>query len=148
MTSPMKRRNLFAGALGVALLHLASGCTREARCKNCGMRVDPASAWKAELIGPGSLLVVFDTPRCALTFWRTGRQAAQALRVIEYYDRQPRDGAELRFVIGGDVLGPMGPDLVPVDAGRVSKFIQDHRADRALQLAEITSEVLAGVGSQ
>ena len=51
---------------------------------------------------------------------------------------QTRDGSEVRFVIGGDVVGPMGPDLVPVDPPRSSKFIQDHGADRALELEEIT----------
>jgi hypothetical protein len=42
----------------------------------------------------------------------------------------------------------MGPDLVPVDPARVSKFIQDHAADRALRLDEITPEVLASVGQK
>jgi copper chaperone NosL len=68
--------------------------------------------------------------------------------VQEYYDRQTRDGSELRFVIGGDVVGPMGPDLVPVDPARSSKFIQDHGADRALKLEEITPEVLASIGAK
>jgi hypothetical protein len=36
----------------------------------------------------------------------------------------------------------MGPDLVPVDPSRVTKFIQDHGADRALSLDEVTLQVL------
>ena len=66
----------------------------------------------------------------------------------DYYDRQPKDGADVRFVIGGDVVGPMGPDLVPVDPARVPKFIQDHAADRALKLDEITLEVLGAIGQK
>ena len=59
-----------------------------------------------------------------------------------------RDGNDVRFVIGGDVVGPMGPDLVPVDPPRASKFIQDHGADRALRLDEVTTQVLAGIGAK
>jgi hypothetical protein len=33
-----------------------------------------------------------------------------------------------------------------VDPPRASKFIQDHAADRALRLDEVTSAVLAGIG--
>jgi copper chaperone NosL len=68
--------------------------------------------------------------------------------VQEYYDRQMRDGNDVRFVIGGDVVGPMGPDIVPVDPPRSSKFIQDHGADRALRLEEVTSQILSGIGSK
>ena len=39
-------------------------------------------------------------------------------------------------------MGPMGPDLVPVDPSRVTKFLRDHGADRAYRLDEITLEVL------
>lgn len=117
----------------------------EQRCKHCGMKIDPASAWRTDLVAPDGTTTSFDTPRCALTSWRTGKSQAASLRVQEYYERQWRSGDELRFVIGGDVVGPMGPDLVPVDPARATKFIQDHGADRALRLDEITTDVLSGM---
>jgi hypothetical protein len=66
------------------------------------------------------------------------------MRVREYYDAKGpmRDASTLRFVVGGDVVGPMGPDLVPVEPSRVTKFIQDHGADRAYTVDEISPEVL------
>jgi hypothetical protein len=144
-----KRRDFMLAVGLTALTALAStSCKREARCKNCGMKIDPSSPWRAELIAADGAVTTFDTPRCALQSWRSGKTPAKSLRVQDYYDRQARDGSELRFVIGGDVVGPMGPDLVPVDAARVSKFIQDHAADRALRLEEITPEVLAAVGQK
>ena len=85
----------------------------------------------------------FDTPRCALQSWRGGKTPATSLRVQDYYERRMHDGAEVRFMIGGDVVGPMGPDLVPVEPALVSKFIQDHGAERALRLDEVTLEVLS-----
>jgi len=70
--------------------------------------------------------------------------AATTRPVREYYDAKGpmREAKDLRFVVGGDVTGPMGPDFVPVEPARVSKFIQDHGADRAYSLEEITAAVL------
>jgi copper chaperone NosL len=141
----MKRRDFVLGLSCVALV-ACDKSKQDVRCKNCGMRIDPASAWRSELVSDDGKVTQFDSPRCALQSWRSGKTPAKTLRVQEYYDRTPRDGGDLRFVLGGDVLGPMGPDLVPVDPARVSKFIQDHTADRALRLEEITPEILAGVG--
>ena len=149
MRSPMTIRRVFLlGASATTALLLAACAKKEARCKNCGMKIDPASQWRAELVGQDGSIIAFDTPRCALQSWRSGKTPAKSLRVQDYYDRQAKDGADVRFVIGGDVVGPMGPDLVPVDPARVSKFIQDHAADRALKLDEITPEVLGAIGQK
>lgn len=148
----MKRRELLqAAVVGFAFgsTAFASGCKKEAaRCKNCGMKIDPTSAWRAELVTASGEVVPFDTPRCALQSWRGGKTAATSMRVLDYYDRKSVSAVDVRFVIGGDVVGPMGPDLVPVDPARVAKFIQDHSADRALRLDEVTPEVIASVGSK
>jgi len=142
-----RRSFLLAGS---TLLVLAVACKKpqeqQQRCKHCGMRLDPASAWRADLVlADGTTTVPFDTPRCAFTSWRTGKTAASAIRLQEYYERKWRNGEELRFVIGGDVVGPMGPDLVPVDPTRVTKFIQDHAAERSLRLEEVTADVVAKI---
>ena len=147
----MNRRHFLLGlsCLSISLAACKTDANaKSARCKHCGMKIDPASAWHTELVGDDGKVTAFDTPRCALTSWRSGTTPAKTIRVQEYYDRKPRDGHEVRFVIGGDVVGPMGPDLVPVDPPRSSKFIQDHSADRALALDEITTQVLASIGSK
>lgn len=137
-------RRLLLTSLAVTL---AVGCRPSApRCKTCGMKIDPSSAWRTELLDhAGGVAAAFDTPRCAFAAWRSGKVSASALRVPEYYDRVPRTGDALRFVIGSDVLGPMGPDLVPVEPTKVPKFLQDHAAERALTVAEITETTLAGL---
>lgn len=128
--------------VGLAALALFAACKKESRCKHCGMRIDPASAWRTELVGADKSVTAFDTPRCALLSWRSGQTTATNVRVQDYYERKWLDGTEVRFLVGGDVVGPMGPDLVPVQPDRATKFIQDHHADRALRLDEVTLEVL------
>lgn len=140
----MQRRRFLLLLLGLGAL-AGAACKREQRCSHCGMRIDPSSAWRADLVAADGSRTSFDTPRCALTSWRSGKVRATSMRAQEYYDRVFRDGVELRFVVGGDVVGPMGPDFVPVDPSRATKFIQDHGADRALRLDEITLEVLSSL---
>jgi hypothetical protein len=126
---------------------LASACARPApadRCERCGMKLDPARAtWSAELVTTDGTTHHYDAPRCALEARRDLGASVKELRVHEYYDSKLRDANDVVFVIGGDVDGPMGPDLVPVDPAKAKKFIADHAAKRALPLAEITPPVLA-----
>ncbi len=106
-----------------------------ARCARCGMRIDPASPWVATIIDAASTRQ-FDSPRCALATWlETGKRGE--VRAQDYYDRAMRPASELRFVTGSDVIGPMGAELVPVDAARVVKFEKDHGGTRALAMTDI-----------
>ena len=125
--------------LGLALV---VACKKDAqRCAHCGMKIDPQSAFRAEVVEAGTTRS-FDTPRCALSEWVAGGKKG-TVRVQDYYDRAWRDGKDLRFVVGSDVLGPMGPEIVPVDAARVAKFKADHAGTADYAQAELTPERLA-----
>jgi copper chaperone NosL len=141
----MTRRALLS-LLVASATSIATACTRgqRDRCAFCGMRIDPASAWRADLVN-GDVTTHFDTPRCALLAWRSGKTPARSLRVQEFYDRAWRDGSELRFAVGSDVIGPMGADLVPLDPSRVAKFGADHAAADTLTLDAITTATLASI---
>jgi ribosomal protein L24E len=112
------------------------------RCPNCGMKIDPGSAWTTELVLRDGGVLRFDAPRCAFASWRRGKVDAVALRAQEFYERQFEDGARLRFVPGSDVVGPMGPDVVPVGSERADKFLKDHGGTGALTVEQVTLEVL------
>lgn len=121
---------------------LLAGCKKDERCKTCGMKIDRASPWRAEIVTSSGATLAFDTPSCALRSWARDKGAVKTLRVQEYYDRAWRDAKDVRFMVGGDVTGPMGPDLVPVDPSRVTKFIQDHGASRGVRLDEVSDALL------
>ena len=118
------------------LLLASLACSKTERCPNCGMKIDRASGWRADLIVAGAARA-YDTPRCAFTAWRSGAAEASGIRVQDFYDRTWKDCALVRFAIGSDVLGPMGNDLVAVDIGRAERFLQDH-GGRAVSLTEVT----------
>jgi NosL len=106
------------------------------------MKIDPASSWSADLIRGDGSHVHFDTPRCALLAWKSGRVPATGSSFQEFYERTWRSGSELRFAIGSDVMGPMGADVVPVDPARAAKLASDHHATRVATLDELTPQIL------
>jgi copper chaperone NosL len=141
----MRRRSFLAGCGAAVVLGACKTGARESRCKRCGMKIDRASAWRAEIVSADGSRVLFDAPRCALSVWTSSAPSGAYLEVQEYYDRTARRADSVRFAVGSDVLGPMGPDMVPVDPARIEKFAKDHAATRVLRLDEITSEVLASL---
>lgn len=122
-----------AATLGCVLL---LGCSRGARCGTCGMKVDGASPWVAYVAIDGRE-TPFDTPRCALSAWRGRESSALRARFREYYSRELRPASDLLFVAGSDVVGPMGPDLVPVEASRARRFALDHNGAPPKTLDEL-----------
>lgn len=109
--------------LGALLLVLA--CRQSQRCATCGMKIDPASPW-VSYVTIGGKEQPFDTPSCAFTAWRKAGSVADGARFREYYSQELKPAKELQFVRGSDVVGPMGPDLVPVALETARRFARDH----------------------
>ncbi len=108
-------------------------------------------AWAAEAIFTDGSSTWFDGPKDLFTFWleparytpgRT-REAIASLRVRDYYTLAPIDARTARYVVGSDVLGPMGRELIPFARDEdASGFLADHRGERVLGFGEITPALL------
>ncbi len=129
-------------SLAVSFLFTLLACkaSSESRCAHCGMKIEANSAFRAEIAPPSGAPLVFDTPRCAILSFRADAGPAAKIRVQEFYDRSFQDASELRFVVGSDVLGPMGPDYIPVSPPITPKFLKDHAGERVLTLSEIRGD--------
>jgi nitrous oxide reductase accessory protein NosL len=67
----------------------------------------------------------------------------QAIYVSEYYNMEPLDAKEAYFVIGSDVYGPMGRELIPLATeADAEAFRKDHKGKRILRFQEVTPKVL------
>lgn len=99
------------------------------------MLTDTAPSWNVAVAdSPGRQ---FDTPKCAL------RSSASPERLLftEYYSGEKRGGSVLRFVLGSDVLGPMGRDFVPVDPQFADRFVEEHGGE-SLSFEEAIARLL------
>jgi len=116
------------------------GPAADARCAVCGMFVSPYANWIAALETPDGEYLYFDGPKDLFKYFdklgefQPGISPDKVqLYVTEYYTTRLVPATEVFFVIGSDVMGPMGEELVPV-AGRDSAetFRLDH-SGKALQ---------------
>jgi len=136
--------------LAVAVV-LVTGCgDRGDRCRKCGMFVEEHPRWIAGLTNASGEEERFCCERCMFAHWRSAQgEGGSGAWVTEYYSQQRRSVDEVLFVIGSDVVGPMGRSMVPI-AGRsaAEAFSRDHRGSRILTADEITAEVLREVSGQ
>ena len=62
--------------------------------------------------------------------------------VTDYYSLEPIDGRAAFYVIGSDVFGPMGKELVPFARREdAEEFLRDHSGRRIIVFDEIEREL-------
>jgi nitrous oxide reductase accessory protein NosL len=139
--------------IGVALaddLELPSPGPKDT-CPVCGMFVAKYPEWIATVgyrdghahhfDGAKDLFkYLLDMPR-----WAPGHQAKDivAIGVTEYYGLTLIDARKAWFVIGSDVLGPMGHELIPLASEDDAKeFMKDHSGKRILDFDEVNQALL------
>jgi nitrous oxide reductase accessory protein NosL len=93
----------------------------------------------------------FDGPKDLFKYWlhlpkyAPGHQQTDiaAIGVTEYYGLSKIDARTAWYVIGSDVLGPMGHELVPLaTAAEAEEFVRDHKGHRILRFDEVTPALL------
>jgi hypothetical protein len=131
------RRSLLLALFGLA------ACKKTPRCSSCGMVLDASSRWYAEVEFQGQSSG-FDTPKCALRHLLS-KAPGGLLRVRSYYRQQRVPGTAVLFVVGSDVLGPMGADLVPVEPELEPKFRAEHRGERSYALDQLTLPLVESI---
>ncbi len=69
-----------------------------------------------------------------------------SISVTDYYDMTLIDGRSARFVVGSDVFGPMGRELIPFAKEEDAKiFMQDHAGKKMLLFEEVTPGIIQGL---
>ncbi len=119
----------------------------EEKCPVCGMFVARHPGWLAGVRFTDGEHAVFDGAKDLFRFLlgdeRDGRgHTARDVRsafVTDYYSVRQVDARGAWFVVGSDVLGPMGQELVPfADERAAREFTADHEGRRILRFDEVT----------
>lgn len=125
------------------------------RCATCGMFVSQHPAWIASIVYADGSHRFFDGPKDLFTFRLQHPESIDAevsIWVTDYYTTRPLPARDAVFVVGSDVLGPMGAELVPVASAELAdSFRADHGGDAPLAFDDIDAAVvehLDGRGSR
>ena len=121
------------------------------KCPVCGMFVAKYPDWVAEILFADQHVVFFDGAKDLFKYYfkikkydsKRTRAEIVAIYVTEYYDLNLIDAKEAYYVVGSDVYGPMGHELIPlVTESDVREFMQDHKGKQVVRFHEVTSQLI------
>lgn len=146
---------LLLWALGLAAepLDLPAPGPRDT-CPVCGMFVAKYPEWIGTVLYQDDHAHHFDGAKDLFKYlldlprWAPGHEAANiaSIGVTEYYGLTRIDAHTAWYVIGSDVLGPMGHELIPLETEEDAKeFLKDHAGKRILRFDEVTLPLLKGL---
>ena len=121
------------------------------KCPVCNMFVAKNPNWAAQIAFIDDTYIVFDGPRDMFTYYfhvneyKPGktREDIKEILVLEYYNLKPVHAEDAFFVIGSDILGPMGRELIPFDTMEAAKeFKKDHKGKDILSFSQVTNALI------
>lgn len=119
-------------------------------CPVCGMLVAKYPHWVTTIVYKDGHAHHFDGAKDMFKFWfdppkyAAGHSRAQMDRIVvtDYYNLQPVDARTALYVIGSDVLGPMGHEFVPLASpSDAEDFMKEHQGRRILRFDEVSRDL-------
>lgn len=155
--SPCGGRRRFLVAVGALVLPLPIRGAGDAPpapgprdvCPVCGMLVARYPNWVAVMELEDGKVSFFDGAKDMFKHFFELRKAAgrrkppriSRLWVTEYYGLTRIDARTAVYVVGSDVLGPMGHELVPLASREeAEEFLADHEGRRILRFDDVTAD--------
>lgn len=122
---------------------------KDAKCSVCGMFVAKYDKWVATIKVENDVYY-FDGVKDMLKFYFEPTKYIKNLdlknatiTVIDYYSLENIDAKNAFFVIGSNVMGPMGSEFIPFkDEKSAIAFLKDHFGTKVLKFSEISLDTL------
>lgn len=159
MTATLKGSLAALAALGFIAVAAAQGTNTpqpgaKDLCPVCGMLISKYPNWTAKVAYRDNSAHFFDGAKDMFKYlhelgkYATGhrKEDISALVVTEFYGLMKIDARSAFYVIGSDVLGPMGHELVPLETrADAEEFLKDHKGKQILTFEQVTADVIARV---
>jgi nitrous oxide reductase accessory protein NosL len=120
-------------------------------CPVCGMFVSKYPAWLATVVYKDGHAHHFDGAKDMFKYlldmpkWAPGHRAEdiKIIGVTEYYTMEMIDAKDAYYVIGSEVYGPMGHELIPLVSEEDAKeYMQDHKGVKIMRFDEVKYKLL------
>jgi copper chaperone NosL len=121
------------------------------KCPVCGMFVAKYPDWLAAIRLRDGSHVFFDGAKDMFKYLQDMKRYAPARRpedvdivaVMDYYRLTWIVARKAWYVLGSDVYGPMGRELIPLEMeSDAREFMRDHKGIRIIRFSEATPEVI------
>ena len=123
----------------------------DSKCPVCGMFVAKYPKWAAKMTTRDGREFYFDGVKDMMKFYLQPRkfhvEASSEdfveIVVSDYYSLEPLDGTKAFYVVGSNVFGPMGNELIPLPSMEKAKaFLKDHFGERIYRFEEIDRKLV------
>jgi copper chaperone NosL len=137
-------------SLGAAEIRMPKPSARD-KCPVCGMFVAKYPDWLAAIRRRDGSHVFFDGAKDMFKYLQDMKRYDPARRpedveivaVMDYYGLTWIDARKAWYVLGSDVYGPMGKELIPLEMeSDAREFMRDHKGIRIIKFSEATPEVV------
>ena len=124
------------------------------KCPVCGMFVAKYPDFLAQIILKDGSVAHFDGAKDMFKYYFNMKKYApgkgfpdiDSVYVTDYYTLYPADGERAFYVIGSNVFGPMGRELIPFEKEKdATEFVKDHKGKAILRFREITPDTIKGL---
>lgn len=112
--------------------------TADTRCSVCGMFVAKYPQWLASLTLDSGKVLYFDGVKDLIAYYLSpaefggvSGEVIKEIAVTDYYNQKQTDGKTAWFVVGSDVLGPMGHELIPFTSKEAAENFLKDRSKRS-----------------
>jgi len=114
--------------------------TKDEKCPVCGMFLYKYPRWITRINYEGKSLG-FDGIKDMMKFYFEHQEGITEILVQDYYTQKTINAKEAFFVLGSDVYGPMGEELISfIDKRSAKRFSLDHRGKKVVKFSAIRVE--------
>jgi len=124
------------------------------KCPVCGMFVAKYSDFLAQVIFADGAYALFDGAKDMFKYYFNIKKYEPSrepsgiafIYVTDYYEMTPIDGRKAWYVLGSNVYGPMGRELIPfAKEADAKEFMKDHAGKTLIRFNDVTPDVIKGL---
>ncbi len=116
---------------------------KDARCKVCGMFVAKYPKWTTTIKEVDGKILYFDGVKDMMKYYFDNREKFNQILVNDYYTLTPIIAQDAIFVIGSNIYGPMGDELIAFKTKKDAKnFLNEHHGKKIVKFDKITKELV------
>ena len=113
--------------------------TKDEKCQVCGMYLHYYPTWVAQINYPQGETYKFDGIKDMMKFCFNNKEGITEILVQDYYTLETLNAKSAYFVLGSDVTGPMGHELIAFsDKKKAMSFSLEHKGKAPLSFEEVT----------
>lgn len=121
--------------------------TNKDKCQVCGMFLHHYPTWVSRINYPNGETYNFDGMKCMFKFYFNNKEGIKDILVQDYYTLKTINARDAYFVVGSDVYGPMGHELVPFkDKKSATTFSLEHKGKKVYSFDEVTEHMVRSLG--